>query len=60
MINLEGFVRKRSWSNLRYYPGTFLEGLTKTTKTLNQNSRSPGRDLNLGPPEYEAGVEKLN
>jgi hypothetical protein len=25
-------------------------------KTLSQNSRSPGRYLNPGPPEYEAGV----
>jgi hypothetical protein len=23
-------------------------------------SRSPGRDVNPGPPEYEAGVEMLN
>jgi hypothetical protein len=25
-------------------------------KTLGQDSRSPGRDLNPGSPEYEAGV----
>jgi hypothetical protein len=41
---------------LRYYPGIRLEGLRKTTKNLSKDSRSPGRDLNLGPPEYEAGV----
>jgi hypothetical protein len=41
---------------LRYYPGIRLEGLRKTTKILNQDSLSPGRDLNPGPPEYEAGV----
>jgi hypothetical protein len=27
---------------------------------LCQDSRSPGRDLNPGPPKYEAGVEMLN
>jgi hypothetical protein len=47
---------KRSWPNLRYYPGIRLGGLRKTTKNLSQGSRSPGRDLNPGPPEYEAGV----
>jgi hypothetical protein len=33
-----------------------LEGLRKATKSLIQDSRSPGRDLKPGPPEYEAGV----
>jgi hypothetical protein len=32
------------------------EGLRKTTKDLGQNSWSPGRDLNPGPPEYKGGV----
>jgi hypothetical protein len=35
---------------LSYYPSTCLEGLRKTTKILSWNSRSPGRDLNPGPP----------
>jgi hypothetical protein len=48
--------RRESWSNLRYYPGIYLEGLRKATIILNQDSLSPGRDLNLGPSEYEAGV----
>jgi hypothetical protein len=30
MINLNGCGRKWSWSNLRHYPGMFLEGLSKT------------------------------
>jgi hypothetical protein len=30
-------------------------GLRRITKNLSQDSRSPGRDLNPGPPEYEAG-----
>jgi hypothetical protein len=44
---------KRSWPNLRRYPGICVEGLRKTTTNLSQDSRSPGRDLNPGPPEYE-------
>jgi hypothetical protein len=41
---------------LRYYPGVCLKGLRKTTKTLSQDNRSPGRGLYPGPPEYEVGV----
>jgi hypothetical protein len=41
---------------LRYYPGIRQEGLRKTTKPLNQDSRSPGPRTNPGPPEYEAGL----
>jgi hypothetical protein len=33
---------------LRYYPGIRLEGLRKTTKTLNQDSRSPGTRIECG------------
>jgi hypothetical protein len=55
-MNWKGCGRKRSWPNLRYYPGTRLEGVRKTTKSLSQDSRSPGRDLNPGPAEYEARV----
>jgi hypothetical protein len=28
----------------------------KNLEKLSQDSRSPGRDFNLEPPEYEAGV----
>jgi hypothetical protein len=35
---------------LRYYFNIYLQGLRKITKNLSQDSRSPGRDLNLGPP----------
>jgi hypothetical protein len=41
--------------NLRYYPGIFQAGLRKSKTKLSQDGRSPGRDLRLGPPEYEAG-----
>jgi hypothetical protein len=60
MINWKGCERKRSWPNLRHCPGICLDGLRKTTKNLGQDSRSPGPDLNLGPPEYEAGVLTLD
>jgi hypothetical protein len=36
--------------------GTCLESPRKITKNLSQYSRSLGRHLNPGPPEYEAGV----
>jgi hypothetical protein len=55
-MNWKGWGRKRSWLNLSYYPSIFLEGLRKTTKNFSQDTRSPGRDLNPGPPEFEAGV----
>jgi hypothetical protein len=31
-------------------------GLSKTTKTISRDNRSPGRDMNPGPPEYEAAL----
>lgn len=40
--------RKRSWPNLRYYPGICLKGLRKQRET--PRSRSTGRDLSPGPP----------
>jgi hypothetical protein len=48
--------RKRSWPNIKYYPGIFLEKLRKTTKDLSQDMRSTDRDLNPGSVKYEAGV----
>jgi hypothetical protein len=56
MLNWKGLRRKQPWPNFRYYPCFSLERLRKTTKTLSQYSRSPGRDLNPGPPKHEAGV----
>jgi hypothetical protein len=38
---------------LRHYPGIRLDVLRKTTKNFIQDSLSPGRDLNMWPPEYE-------
>jgi hypothetical protein len=37
-----------------YYPGIRLEELTKTTKTLSQDSRSSSRDFNPELPEYDS------
>jgi hypothetical protein len=50
----KGFGRKRWWLNFKVLPGILLKGWWKTTKNLSQDSRSPSRDLNLKPPEYEA------
>jgi hypothetical protein len=33
-----------------------LEEMRKTPITLSEDSRYPGRNLNPGPPEYQAGV----
>ena len=43
---LHGRGRKWSWRNLMYHPCTWLDGLTKMKKTLNQNARCPGRSFN--------------
>jgi hypothetical protein len=49
---LESIWKNLSWPILMYYPNIFLEGLRKITKILSRDRRSPGRDLNPGPPEY--------
>jgi hypothetical protein len=52
----KGFGRKRSWPDskvlFRHSPGESEE----KDESLSQGSRSPGGDLNPGPPKYEAGV----
>jgi hypothetical protein len=52
MINWKGFGRKRAWPNFKVLPDIRLEGMKKI---FSQYSLSPGRDLNSGPLEYEAG-----
>jgi hypothetical protein len=49
------YETKWQWSNLRYYLGISLEGLRKTTKCLNRNSWSLGRDWDVDSLDYEAG-----
>jgi hypothetical protein len=41
---------------LRYYPRIRQEGLRKATKKHGEDSQPPGRNLNPGTPEYEAGA----
>jgi hypothetical protein len=38
--NWKVFGRKQQWPNLRYYPGIFLEELSKTIKNFSQDSWS--------------------
>jgi hypothetical protein len=52
----KGFGRKRTWRHLKVLFQNSPVGTEKTHENLNQYSRSPGRDLNPGPSEYEAGV----
>jgi hypothetical protein len=54
-MNWKGYGRKWSWPNLKYYAGTCLEGLKKTTKTLTQDEQSVGKDLNLEPSYMKQG-----
>jgi hypothetical protein len=52
MMNRKRCEMRQSWPNLRHYPSMCLEGERKTTKSLNQDSRSLNRDLNPQHPEY--------
>jgi hypothetical protein len=59
-MNWKGCGSKRSWHNLRYYPGICLKGLGKTTKHLSQNSWRSGQDSNSVPPEYKSEALSLD
>jgi hypothetical protein len=48
-MDWRGYKKKQACSNLWYYCNICLEGLNY------KKSQSVGRDLNLWPPEYEAG-----
>jgi hypothetical protein len=52
-MNVKRRERKRSCPNLA---SIHVDGPRKNTKNLRQDSRFPSRDLNPGPPEYEARV----
>jgi hypothetical protein len=54
-MNWKGSGRKRSWTFFGAIPA-FSGETEENHENLSHNSRSPGRDLNPGPPEYEAGV----
>lgn len=47
------YGRKLLLPHLRYYVGICLKGLRKTTENLSDDTRPPGRDLNLGFSECE-------
>jgi hypothetical protein len=57
----EGCGRKRSWPNLRHYPGSCPEGLRKTTKNLSQDSLFPGRDSVLSSQQtYHVSITNIS
>jgi hypothetical protein len=55
-MNWKRCERKQSWLVVIYYFGICLERQRKTTKNLSQDIWSQGIDLNVGLPQYEAGV----
>jgi hypothetical protein len=55
ILNWKGCVKKRSWHNFKIL-SRHSPGVTEETHENFKNCRYPGRDLNQGPPEYEAGA----
>jgi hypothetical protein len=53
MIN---WMWKWSWPYFKVLSLHLSGGTEETVENLSQDCRSPGRDLNQEPPEYEAGV----
>jgi hypothetical protein len=53
---LERMWKEAAMPNLKHYPDICLGELRKTMKGFSQNSRSPARNFNPGPSEYEAGL----
>jgi hypothetical protein len=51
-----GYGKKRSWPDLRSFPGIYVVRLRETTRNLSQDSRSAGQDLNPGSLKYRTGV----
>jgi hypothetical protein len=56
MMKWKVFGRKWSWSNFKVLSWHSPGWTDESHENLGQNSRSPGRDLNPGPPKQEAGV----
>jgi hypothetical protein len=52
---LERTWNEVTWPNFKVL-SRHLPGETEENHNLSQGSRSPGRDLNQGPLQYEAGV----
>jgi hypothetical protein len=60
VVKCEGYGRRGSMPNLRYYPGICLERLSKTKKILTQYSRFQGQDLNAMHTAYTTRYEHRN
>jgi hypothetical protein len=55
-MNWKGFGRKRSLLNFRVLSQPLPVGTEENHKDVSYDSQSLGRNLNPGPPEYEAGM----
>jgi hypothetical protein len=53
----KGCERKLSWSSMTYCRGFSFKTVMEIMKALSQDCLSPGKDLNLGPFEYEEGIQ---
>jgi hypothetical protein len=58
MMTWKGFGRKQSWTNLRYYLGIQLEGQSKNTKNLIQDSQLP--ELRIEPRTSRIRSKSVN
>jgi hypothetical protein len=56
MIKRKIFRRKRSWPNFNVVSQHSPGRVEESRENIRQDSRSAGRDLNPGPPDYEAGM----
>jgi hypothetical protein len=56
MLSCNGYGRKQSSLNFNVLSQNLSGKTEENYKNLSQNSQYTGRDLNPGPPEYEAGV----
>jgi hypothetical protein len=53
---LEGFERKRSWPTFKTLSRHLLGSSEENRDKSQTDSRSPGRNSNPGPPEFESGM----
>jgi hypothetical protein len=56
MMNWKGCGRKRAWQNCKALFRHSQGEIEKNHENLSQDSLSPDRDSNMGPPEREAEV----
>jgi hypothetical protein len=55
-MNYKKYRRRWSWPNSKVLSWHMPGGTEENHNILSQNNRSPGKNVNLGPPEYEVGV----